>query len=281
MRDIRLSEIRRLVEGKHVDEVPVVSKVRFPPKAKWPFSRLVGIRFEGVDFNSPILGGLLSRPVIVDCEFSEVILDGVNCTKARFEGTEFRSSVFGRDFFGSVSKTEFRACKFEDCGIQSMEFSDCTFSGCEFSGSRIGAVNFRQCNFADVVIDCVLTGVNFLGCSMQSVDLSNSKLFDSNVLDSSNQDVLLPDRPDNFLATYDDFEKAKPMLRSELSADCFDEYCAITDFAKQAPFGEMVDEGLFEDFSTTERSTVMRVLFEIRRSTGCANQLPGCQDLGP
>lgn len=266
MQEVDLSELRRRVVRSGSDQSTVVSGVRFPPKAKWPFSRLVGVRFEGVDFNTPILGGILSRPVIIDCEFLDANLDGINCAKATFENTTFRSSVFGRQYVGSISKTTFRACEFENCEFTSVEISDCDLNSCEFSGSRFKAVNFRRCDLADVVIDAELTGVNFIGCSMQRVDLSRCRFIDSTVLDAPNQDVLLPNRPDNFLATSVDFENAKSMLRSELSAKGFNEYCEVADFAKQSPFGELVDEGLFEDLSSAERSTVLRVLFENRTS---------------
>ncbi len=266
MQEVDLSELKRLVVGRDSNQSAVVSEVRFPPKAKWPFSRIVGVRFESVDFNTPILGGILSRPVIVDCEFLDANFDGINCVNAKFKNTAFRSSVFGRQYVGSISKTIFCACEFENCEFMSVEFSECDLSNCEFSGSRFKTVNFRRCDLAGVVIDGALTGVNFIGCSMQRVDLSSCSFVDSTVLDAPNQDVLLPNRPDNFLATSVDFENAKSMLRSELSAKGFNEYCAVADFVKRSPFGELVDEGLFEDLSNAERATVMRVLFESRTS---------------
>lgn len=268
MREVELSEFKRLVQGARGAQSGVVSDVRLPPKGKWPFSRLEEAKFENADLNSPIFGGFLSRPAIVACEFVNVDFDGINCSKAIFENSTFESCVFGREHFGSVSKTDFINCKFEACNLVSMEFFGCAIKRCEFRECKITAVNFRECQFDDVFIEGGLKRVNFIDCSTERVDLSKSTLIDSRVLDASSRDVLLPDRPDNFLATYDDFERAKQALRSELSTEGFDEYCELTKFSKQARFGEFVDESFFEDLSAAEQSTALRVLYEHRSRRG-------------
>ena len=274
MRQVKLSEFKRLVQAARGTQPGVVSDVRLPPKEKWPFPRLKDAKFENVDLNSPILGGVLSRPAIVACEFVNVDLDGVNCSKAMFENSTFESCVFGRKYFGSFSKTDFINCRFEACSFVSMEFFGCAIKRCEFRECRIEAVNFRECKFDDVFIEGGLKRVNLIGCTTERVDLSRSTLVDSRVLEASSQDVLLPDRPDNFLATYDDFERAKQVLRSGLSTKGFDEYCELTEFSRQARFGELVDESFFEDLSASERPIALRVLYEHRSSRASGLTLP-------
>jgi hypothetical protein len=264
MQDVSLSVFKQILLEARQEQGGIVGDIRLSPKEKWPLTRTENTQFYNVDLNSPIVGGILNRPSFRKCKFVNVDFDGINCTKALFHECDFEGCVFGKRFFGSISNTEFKICEINSCSFVSMEIFSSTFEDCVLSGSNLRDIKFRNCQLKNLSIEGELKRVSFLNCIAENVNLSSCMITDSRVLESRDQDIALPNRTDNFLATHDDFIRAGTILESMLSRDGFDAYRDLTRFAKLTPVGEIVDESFFEDLDSRDRVIALQVLFENR-----------------
>ncbi|MBZ5713657.1 pentapeptide repeat-containing protein [Nannocystis pusilla] len=233
-------------------------------RSVWPLRDNSRLKFERVDFNSPLVGSFWTRPSFRGCVFLGCEFDGINAARASFTDCAFQRTSVGKRHHAAFSRCTFRGCSFDDCAVESAEFVDCTFQGVTFTRSVFVRTNFRRCALSEVTVAGALRTVNFIEVTAALVDLSRSTIVDSRLIDGPGLDLRLPDSPTNFVAFPAAFRKVADELKPELSATSHGRLLAVVDFVAGSTCGEIVDEALFEGLPAPERALVLARLYARR-----------------
>lgn len=256
IREISASDFLKLISNTQM-----IKEVILPPKGKLP-KLLEGLCFEQVDFNHPILGGFLSKPVIRKCTFMESNFDGINAEKSLFEDSVFNNVVFGKRFVGRIDNSKFINCSFNNCQFSDTMFETDFFEKCNFNDCKFTKINFNNCNLKKVTFSGSFKSVNWVKCVSDEVDVSNVDMKDVSLIDSESYDIKLPNNKNNFVVYGKDFECAEAELKEKLSAKTFEEFCYMAKFiSEHFLYGTIIDEDFVRNSSKAEKKIIMEVLF--------------------
>jgi hypothetical protein len=124
---------------------------------------------------------------------------------------------------------------------------------------------WKECLFEDVVLSGHLTKCTFIGSRFRRVDMSTAELIDSSLVYTREDDVKLPDRPDNFVIDAQLFLDAEQTLSSRLEPAALDAYRRLA--REWAPFGApfIVYGGVVGEMPAGAKDIVLATLFEMRQ----------------
>ncbi|AEV69233.1 pentapeptide repeat-containing protein [Acetivibrio clariflavus] len=257
--EISTSEFLSLLKG-----AKQISKIRLPIRMKMP-KLIEEVTFEQVDFNAPIFGGLLNRPVIRKSKFINSDLDGLNVEKSLFEDCIFDKVIFGHKYIGRIDKCKFYKCTFIECQFKSFIFKGNSYNDCSFDRCKLKRITFNDCDFENVTFSGEFATVNFVGCRTANTDVSKVKMKEVAMVDINYNGIKLPDNKDNFFAYAQFFESAKPELEKKLSPRTYEHYCSKAEYIMTyCSDGVMVDRDMFEEASKVEKDIIMETLYKIR-----------------
>lgn len=245
-----------------------IASVELPVRSKWPQKRVDGVVFRDVAFESPIVGGgIFGRTQFDNCRFVSCDWGGVNASKVDFVGCEFVRSKVGGGLMASLASCGFQDCILRECDIVSVEFSACRLQGVKIEASTVMGSNFRGGTWTGVAASGLLRTVNFLGCDLCDVDLSEAKLLDFTIIGGRQLRVAVPQNPHDFFVAAEAFLAVRQELGTVLSAEGFRIYSEIAEILGRAGGREHVDEAIFSEMPACDRELVMQALFR-RSATG-------------
>jgi len=120
--------------------------------------RVVGLRFEGVHFDTKFIGSTFHSCEFIGCRLDHVLMRKTRWADCRFDGStlvvEFTDSVFERCSFRGAN---FRGLSREYGGVRAR------FAGCDLSSATLDAIKLRACKFED----CDFSGTRILNCDLR------------------------------------------------------------------------------------------------------------------
>lgn len=192
-------------------------------------------------------------------------LDGINCRKLQIRSCQF-DTTFGQRYVGLIEQAAFSECQFIECRIDGVRFLKCTFRDCRFDRITATKTRWESCSLDKVQITGQLVSVNFTDGSFRSVDLGCAELGDCGMLGNAEDNLILPDKPTNFVVAPPTLTSAEAELRSKLDSRALEAYLHVAKVCGQLGPRILVDEGLFEQLAPNDRRVVMETLYKLRRT---------------
>lgn len=241
-----------------------VSDLKFPlTKFRWRHSRFSDVRFSRCDLGAPFVTRRpFQKRLFTRCGFESVSMDGLNLNSCAFRDCSFTDVVFGRKFYGLLSKSSFCDCSFEACSLSYVEFASCTFDDCSFSDIEGTHTRFRSCRVQGTTLEGTLRTGQFNRCHLNNVDLSGCQYEDFSFLETTYENVQLPQGKNSFFVDRMALQELLPHVRENCSADASD----WIEFLSETEDLQPVSESLFEELSNSDREFVVRLLYPERVS---------------
>jgi uncharacterized protein YjbI with pentapeptide repeats len=196
-----------------------------------------------------------------------VNLDDVRASRVDFVSCRFEDTTFGERAVGLIEGCAFVDCVFSGGCLDHVTFAKSTFRRCTFERIRARKARWQRCVLETVTLSGTLESTHFLNNSFKSADFSAADLLECAILDSSDSDLKLPDRPTNFVVSPTSLIQAQTVLNDELEADAFANYKRLAEaYAQLGPI-VIVSEGLFDQLAPRDREAVMATLYRLREQT--------------
>lgn len=248
-----------------VNNCKYIKESKLPPKTKFP-RIMEGIVFETIDFNHPILGGFLTKPIIRKCNFLDVNFDGINAEKSLFEDCIFDKVIFGKEFTGRIDLSKFVNCTFKESEFAYSKFEKTVFIDCTFNNCKFTKINFNYCSFENIIFTGTFKTVNWVSCNTTAVDVSEVLMKDASILSADSYDIKLPDNKVNFLIRGSSFDYCKEKIQTKLTTKTFEEFCYLGEFVSRYKNGVIIDEDFFREASKVEKKIIMEALYLFKKS---------------